>query len=96
VARRIRLDHKGLRAVLTSPEVAAAVHALAEQTADALRDDDAIVRHSADVEVDDYTTDRAASAVTIKHPGGRGIEAKHGSLTRAAGAAGLEVRDRTQ
>jgi hypothetical protein len=44
------------------------------------------------VVVDDYTTDRAASSVTIAHPAGLRLQAKYGSLTRAAASAGLEVR----
>lgn len=41
-----------------------------------------------DAEVDDYTTDRAAAAVTV--PADQ--QAKDGVLTRAAAAAGLDVR----
>jgi hypothetical protein len=44
--------------------------------------------------VDDYTTDRAASAVTIAPPAGLPLQAKYGSLTKAAGSAGLEVTER--
>lgn len=39
-------------------------------------------------EVHHYTTDRAAGSVSV--PAGQ--QAKHGVLTRAAAAAGLEVR----
>jgi hypothetical protein len=35
-----------------------------------------------------YTTDRAAASVSVP----AGLQAKHGVLTRAASAAGLEVR----
>lgn len=45
----------------------------------------------AKVEVRSYTTDRAAAAVTIVHPAGIAMEAKHGTLRRAAAAEGLEV-----
>lgn len=38
------------------------------------------------------TTDRAVVDVTIAHPAGLAAQAKHGVLTRAASAAGLEVR----
>lgn len=41
-----------------------------------------------DAEVDEYTTDRAAAAVRV--PADQ--QAKDGALTRAAAAAGLEVR----
>lgn len=45
------------------------------------------VAASAGGEVSTYTTDRAAAAVTVK----ASDQAKHGVLTRAASAAGLEV-----
>lgn len=38
-----------------------------------------------------YTTDRAASVVVLASPAGVAEQAKHGTLTRAAAAAGLEV-----
>jgi hypothetical protein len=38
--------------------------------------------------VHEYTTDRAAASVGVP----AGLQAKHGVLTRAAHAAGLEVR----
>lgn len=47
-----------------------------------------------DVVVDSYTTDRAAAAVTIREPQALLLEARDGLLTRAAAAAGLEVRSR--
>jgi hypothetical protein len=40
----------------------------------------------------DGTTDRAVVTVTIAHPGGAASQAKNGTLTRAAMAAGLDVR----
>jgi hypothetical protein len=46
------------------------------------------------VTVRTYTTDRAAAAVAIAHPAGMAEQAKHGTLTRAAAAAGLQVRSR--
>lgn len=46
----------------------------------------------APVVVHSYVTDRAAAAITIAHPAGLAIEAKHGVLRRAAAAEGLEVR----
>lgn len=48
----------------------------------------------ADVVVDVYQTDRAAASVTIREPEARLWQARDGILTRAAGAAGLEVRSR--
>lgn len=48
----------------------------------------------AEVVVNHYTTDRAAASVTIRHPAALAWQAKNGVLTRAASAAGLEVRAR--
>lgn len=39
-------------------------------------------------------TDRAHGIVTLAHPAGQNVEAKHGSLGKAALAAGLEVRNK--
>lgn len=91
---RVRLDSRGLDAVLHSAPVRAAVNELAHAVAN---DVDAAL--PADLEadtvvVDDYTTDRAAASVTIRDRRGRIWEARDGVLTRAAGAAGLEVRTR--
>lgn len=93
---RVRLDSSGIRSILKSPEIAAAVHREAEDIADALRADDAIVRNElvGRVLVDGYVTDRAASSVTIGHPAGIPIQAKHGSLTRAAERTGHTVTAR--
>jgi hypothetical protein len=81
----IRLDSGGIWAMLKSAEVRRAVHEAAERIADRVRSDPAVVRHEVadDVNVRDYTTDRAVSVVAIAHPAGRGLEAKHGSLSKA-------------
>jgi len=73
-----RLNRKGGAEVLK--ELAApAINALANQIA---------AQAGEDAEVDEYTTDRAAAAVKV--PAHQ--QAKDGVLTRAAAAAGLEVR----
>lgn len=86
---KIRLDHKGMEAMLKSQPVAKAVHAEAVKVADRVRANAAVVRNGVqdDVEVTDYVTDRAASAVTITHAAGLGLEGKHGVLSRAVGGA---------
>jgi hypothetical protein len=71
-------DHHGMEEVLKSAGVAAEIHSLAREGADNAGDP---------AWVDTYTTDRAAASVTI--PAAR--QAKHGTLTKAASAAGLEV-----
>lgn len=87
----IELDHSGLKAVLQGPEVAAAVHAIATEIANEVA---ARLPADADVVVDDYTTDRAASSVTIRDARGRLWQVRDGVLTRAAAGAGLEVTER--
>lgn len=75
-----RLNRKGGAEVL---KVLAApqINALARQVADSAGDD---------AEVEEYTSDRAAASVAI--PAAQ--QAKDGRLTRAASAAGLEVRSK--
>ena len=85
-----RRSSAGSRQILQSPPVASAVHGLAEQVAAATRTQ----QPEADVVVDDYTTDRAASAVTIRDPQARLWQVRDVILTRAAASVGLEVRDR--
>lgn len=72
-----KLNHAGAAEVLKKL-AADEIRAVAQQVADGAGD--AVWMHT-------YTTDRAAAAVTV--PAGR--QAKHGALTRAAAAAGLEV-----
>lgn len=85
---RFRRDSKGMGEVLKSPEVAKAVHDLAEAIA---ADVSSQVQAEDGVVVDDYTTDRAASSVTIRDAAGKLWEVRDGVLTRAAARQGLEV-----
>ena len=48
----------------------------------------------AQVSVMSVTTDRAKALVTIMHPAGLAMQAKHGALTKAAAAVGLEVKSK--
>lgn len=43
------------------------------------------------IEVYHQTTDRARASVQIAHPAGRAIQAKRGSITRAASQTGMQV-----
>ncbi len=85
---KITLDSRGIREVLNSPLVAAAVRAKAVLVAASAR------RSGAEVVVDDYRTDRAASSVTVRDARAKGWVARDGLLIRDAAAAGLEVRAR--
>jgi hypothetical protein len=94
----VRLDSRGLAGVLTSADMTQAVR----ETADAVADNVATQGLTAEdgtkvtADVETYTTDRAAAAVTIDGPWGLGMQAKHGVLTKAAAAAGLEVSERSK
>lgn len=87
----LRLDSPGIAALLKSGQFAAAVHDLAEGIASDVR---ASVPEDVEVVVDDYTTDRAASSVTIKDARGMLWAARDGVLTRAASGGGVEVTER--
>jgi hypothetical protein len=87
----VRLDRAGVAKVLKSAGVQRAVHRVAEKIADDVRSQKP---DAAEVVVDDYTTDRAASSVTIKDARGRVWQARDGVLTRAAGRQGLDVTAR--
>jgi hypothetical protein len=87
----VLLDHAGIRQYLSSNEVAQPIHAAAEQIA---RNVQADWPGGADVVVKDYTTDRAASSITIREPNAMLLQARDGVLTRAAGRAGHEVKQK--
>lgn len=82
-------DHRGIAELLRT-EFKEETHALAEQIAGNVRSH----HPDADVVVDDYMTDRAASSVTIRDPRALIWQATEGVLTRAASAVGLEVTER--
>jgi hypothetical protein len=102
MASHIRLNHKGVEQILKSAPMAAAVKAAAERVAENVRgmgikvgDKDGGPReYDLPVTVTMTTTDRAHANVTIAHPAGQAVQAKHGALTKAAAQAGLDVRER--
>jgi hypothetical protein len=95
----VKLNHSGVSAILKSSEVAAMVTAAAEEIADNVRAQGIVVGAFSGgdgdielpVEVTPHTTDRARASVTLAHPAGIAVQAKHGALTKAASAAGVEV-----
>lgn len=94
---KVKLSSRGIEAVAKSREVAAAVERLANEVADVVRSQGVFVEGvpgatALPVEVSVYETDRARASVTIAHPSGLAVQAKHGALTRAASAVGLEVK----
>lgn len=86
----IRLDHDGIADVLKGQAIRSLVDTAAASVASGITA--TISSGRVPVTVGSHTTDRAAASVTIAHPAGLAIEAKHGALVRAAAAAGLEVR----
>lgn len=97
---RIKLNRAGVAQILKSTEMHRAVQATAEKVAQNVRDQNIKVgdrdggKHEYDlpVKVTMTTTDRAHANVTITHPAGQAVQAKHGALTKAAAQAGLDVR----
>lgn len=86
---QIRLDHAGIRDILNSPEARRAVHETAQQIRDHLE-----VPDDTDVAIDDYTTDRAATSITIRDVRAQTWQARDGVFTRAAAAAGFEIQSK--
>lgn len=88
-------DRAGLRELLNDAgPIASEVNSLAHSVDANLKAQGITVAHgeAMPTKVDQYTTDRRAASVTIAHPAGLNVQAKHGALTKAAAAAGLEVR----
>lgn len=100
MAARVTLNHAGIAAILKSGEMHALIERVTESVAQHVRDQGIRVGdrdggpRERDLPVDAkvVTTDRAHGVVTITHPAGIAVQAKHGALTRAASAAGLQVK----
>jgi hypothetical protein len=91
---KFELDHDGIAELLKGGQIRALVDEAAQSVASNVTDVE-VSDGEAPVVVDSYTTDRAAASVTLAHAAGLALQAKHGTLTRAAGAAGLEVTERS-
>lgn len=97
---RVRLNSAGVTALLKSPHLAAAVKAKADEVAANVEQlgirvgdrDGGKHEKPLPVDVRTGTTDRVRAQVSITHPAGLAVQAKHGALTKAAAAAGLTVR----
>lgn len=86
----IKLDHAGIASILKN-EMRGPVEAAAAAIA-ANVDVGSVTE--AQVTVRSYTTDRAAAAVSIAHPAGLALEAKYGSMRKAAASVGLTVKSK--
>lgn len=82
----VKLDHKGIAQLLKSAEFHAVVNEAAATVAQAARE----IVGDKPVPVHEFTTDRAAASVSVL----AAEQAKHGALTKAAAAAGLEVKEK--
>lgn len=87
---RLELDSAGIREFLGGPEVRQLVDGVAEDVRARVR---AKVPPGTPVTLKKYTTDRGAASITIADVRGMAWQARDGVLTRAAGEAGIEVRD---
>lgn len=101
---RVRIRNAGLQEVKRSREMKAAVTAAAEVVAANVRSEGIRVgdrnggpdEEPLPVEVRESTSAVATNGhtahVVLAHPAGQAVQAKHGSLTKAAAQAGLKVR----
>lgn len=100
MANKIRLDRAGIAALLKSTAMHIAIQEATEAVAANVRDQDIKVgdkdggprEHDLPVETRVTTTDRAHGVVALAHPSGEAVQAKHGALSKAAAAAGLQVK----
>ena len=98
----IRLNSEAVGRLLRSSMMQRAVRAAAERVANNVRAQGITVgdrdggKHEIDlpVKISTSITDRAHANVTLAHPAGQAVQAKHGALTKAAAQAGLDVRSR--
>lgn len=86
---KFELDIAGVREVLRGQEVRDLIDGYAQKVADNLK---AVVPSGVPIEVRKYTTDRGAATVVVADVRGMAWQARGGIVTRAAAAAGLEVK----
>lgn len=93
---KVKLSSSGAADVLRS----AGAHAIVEQAVERIAADvrslgimvDGIPGdHELPVTTSVSTTDRAHGRVTLAHPAGQAVQAKHGALTKAADSIGADV-----
>jgi len=102
MARNVKLNNAGVREMLRSTGMHRVIQDKAEEVAAKVRDQGIKVgdknggqrETELPVEVEVGTTDRARGVVLLTHASGLAVQAKHGALTKAASAAGLQVRAR--
>lgn len=98
---RVKLNTQEIAARLKDDDVRAAVRELAEKVksnveAQGIRvgdRDGGAHEYDLPVTINSQTTDRAREVVVLPHAAGLAVQAKHGVLTKAASAVGLEVTE---
>ena len=102
MAKRVKLNLRGLEQVANLPAMRREVQGYTVRTAAAVRamgirvegspgDATLPVEHSMTV-TRDMQVDRVKGYVTIAHAAGQAVQAKHGALTKAAAQVGLKVK----
>ncbi|MGZ4530732.1 MAG: hypothetical protein ACXVXP_00100 [Mycobacteriaceae bacterium] len=100
MAARVKLHKAAIGAFLKGGQVHALVSTKTNEVADHVKAlgikvgdrDGGPAEYDLPVESGVDTTDRAHGIVRLRHPSGIAVQAKHGALTKAAAAAGLEVK----
>lgn len=90
MASPIKLDHHGIAQAAKSAGMHSAIRTVTQGLAARVRG----MEPNYPVEAQVVTTDRAHGLVTIAHAAGDAIQAKRGTLTKAAAQAGLQVKSR--
>jgi hypothetical protein len=96
VVGKVRLDHAGIRQILTGDTVRELITDAAEQVAAAARAQGHTITSGEPVPVEvvpEADTDRAGVSVAVQHASGIGMEARHGLLRRAAETIGLDPKE---
>lgn len=93
---KVNLNHAGIASILQSPTMQRLIRAKTEQIADKVRNMNIDVdgdpgKYALPVTTDVSVTDRARGRVTLAHPAGEAVQAKHGALTKAAAQSGMDV-----
>lgn len=95
----VRTNPAGLKAALTGPAMKTVLRQIADQVAGNVRSQGIKVGdvNGGPDEVDlpvisGLSNDELAGIVTLAHPAGMAVQAKHGTLTKAAAQAGLKIR----
>jgi hypothetical protein len=93
----VRIDPRGFDKLAQSREITDAVRDAAEAVAENVKAQGHRVEGipgdvDLPVKVSMFETDRAHAVVSLAHPSGEAVQAKHGALSKAATQTGLDFR----